>query len=154
MAAISATLPSANTSSIAATAARGGLPFFRFRRLTRPVDYLLLLDRPVDLLEVSGLKLLDEGLQKDLKRLLEISLKSKYSDRKSVVLDAQGHERAILVGHSLGAQLALHFARRQPQRAAGLVLIDPVFREALHGRWRLLAACAPLLHGAARAVRR
>ncbi|MBN9203654.1 alpha/beta fold hydrolase [Methylibium petroleiphilum] len=76
-----------------------------------------------------------------------------WADDIAAVLDAQGHERAILVGHSLGAQLALHFARRQPQRAAGLVLIDPVFREALHGRWRLLAACAPLLHGAARAVR-
>jgi len=76
-----------------------------------------------------------------------------WADDIAAVLDAQGHERAILVGHSLGAQLALHFAGRHPQRAAGLVLIDPVFREALHGRWRLLAACAPLLHGAARVVR-
>jgi hypothetical protein len=56
--------------------------------------------QPVDLFEVSGLKLLDEGLQKDLKRLLDISLKSKYSDRKSVVLDAQGQgERAVRVGY-------------------------------------------------------
>ncbi len=76
-----------------------------------------------------------------------------WADDIAAVLDAQGHERAILVGHSLGAQLALHFVRRRLQRAAGLVLIDPVFREALHGRWRLLAACAPLLHAAARAVR-
>lgn len=76
-----------------------------------------------------------------------------WSDDIAAVLAAEGHERAILVGHSLGAQLALHFAGRHPQRTAGLVLIDPVFREALHGRWRLLAACAPLLHGAARAVR-
>lgn len=76
-----------------------------------------------------------------------------WADDVAAVLDAQGHGRAILVGHSLGAQLALHFARRHPQRAAGLVLIDPVFREALHGRWRMLAAAAPLLRGAARAVR-
>lgn len=56
--------------------------------------------QPLDLLEVSGLKLLDEGLQKDLKRLLDLSLKSKYSDRKSVVLDAQGQgERPIRVGY-------------------------------------------------------
>ncbi len=56
--------------------------------------------QPVDLLDVSSLKLLDEGLQKDLKRLLDITLKSKYSDRKSVVLDAQGQgERSIRVGY-------------------------------------------------------
>jgi hypothetical protein len=56
--------------------------------------------QPVDLLEVSSLKLLDEGLQKDLKRLLDITLKAKYSDRKSVVLDAQGQgERSVRVGY-------------------------------------------------------
>jgi hypothetical protein len=56
--------------------------------------------QPVDLLEVSSLKLLDEGLQKDLKRLLDITLKAKYSDRKSVVLDAQGQgERTVRVGY-------------------------------------------------------
>ena len=46
--------------------------------------------QPVNLLEVSSLKILDEGLQKDLQRLLDIALKAKYSDRKSVILDAQG----------------------------------------------------------------
>lgn len=71
----------------------------------------------------------------------------------AAVLDHERHAQAILVGHSLGAQLALHFARRHARRAAGLVLIDPVFREALRGRWRLLAACAPLLRGAALVVR-
>ncbi|HEX7899431.1 MAG TPA: DUF4139 domain-containing protein [Planctomycetota bacterium] len=56
--------------------------------------------QPVDLLEMSGLRLLDEGLQKDLKRLLDITLKSKYSDRKSVVLDTQGNgERTVRVGY-------------------------------------------------------
>jgi hypothetical protein len=56
--------------------------------------------QPVDLFEVSGLRLLDEGLQKDLKRLLEVTLKSKYSDRKSVTLDAQGQgERTLRVGY-------------------------------------------------------
>ncbi|MDO9094967.1 MAG: alpha/beta hydrolase [Rubrivivax sp.] len=76
-----------------------------------------------------------------------------WADDIAAVLDAQGHQRAVLVGHSLGAQVALHFAQRHPQRAAGLVLIDPVFRQALHGRWKLLAACAPLLQAAARGVR-
>lgn len=76
-----------------------------------------------------------------------------WADDLAAVLDQERHERAILVGHSLGAQLALHFALRHRQRAAALALIDPVFRGALHGRWRLLAACAPALGVVARAVR-
>jgi hypothetical protein len=56
--------------------------------------------QPVELLEVSSLKILDDGLQKDLKRLLEIHLKAKHADRKSVVLDAAGQgERNVRVGY-------------------------------------------------------
>ncbi|HEU0204025.1 MAG TPA: alpha/beta hydrolase [Burkholderiaceae bacterium] len=69
------------------------------------------------------------------------------------LLDAEGVRRAVLVGHSLGAQVAMHFAARAPQRLAGLALIDPVFRAALHGKWRLLAGLAPLFRAAAAAVR-
>lgn len=76
-----------------------------------------------------------------------------WADDLAALLDLERHEQAILVGHSLGAQLALHFARRHARRAAGLVLIDPVFREALRGRWRLLASCAPALRGMACVVR-
>ena len=42
------------------------------------------------------------------------------------VLDAEGYRQALLVGHSLGAQLAIRFAYLYPQRVSGLVLIDPV----------------------------
>lgn len=79
-----------------------------------------------------------------------------WSDDLAAVLDAEGGDRAaaaLLVGHSLGAQVALQFARRHPARVCGLVLIDPVFRSALHGRWRLLATVRPLLALAAAAVR-
>ncbi|MBX3635174.1 MAG: alpha/beta hydrolase [Rubrivivax sp.] len=79
-----------------------------------------------------------------------------WSDDLAAVLDAEGGDRsaaALLVGHSLGAQVALQFARRHPARVGGLVLIDPVFRSALHGRWRLLATVWPLLALAAAAVR-
>jgi pimeloyl-ACP methyl ester carboxylesterase len=69
------------------------------------------------------------------------------------VLEHEGNATAVLVGHSLGAQVALHFAARHPQRTAGLVLIDPVFRQALHGRWRLLALAGPLFRAAAAMVR-
>lgn len=79
-----------------------------------------------------------------------------WCDDLSAVLDAEGSgqgQAALLVGHSLGAQVALQFAHRQPARVRGLALIDPVFREALHGRWRLLATVSPLLALAAAAVR-
>jgi hypothetical protein len=56
--------------------------------------------QPVELLEVSSLKILDDGLQKDLRRLLDIHLKAKHADRKTVVLDAAGQgERNVRVGY-------------------------------------------------------
>ena len=76
-----------------------------------------------------------------------------WCDDLAAMLDAEGHPRAVLVGHSLGAQVALHFAVRHVARAAGLALIDPVFREALRGKWRLLAAAGPALQAAAAVVR-
>lgn len=56
----------------------------------------------------------------------------------------QEHNQAILLGHSLGAQVALEFAAQYPQLVKGLILIDPVFPQALTGtlrnvaRWRVL----------------
>ena len=41
------------------------------------------------------------------------------------VLDAYGLERAIVVGHSYGALVALGFAARYPERVERLVLADP-----------------------------
>lgn len=76
-----------------------------------------------------------------------------WCDDLAAVLDAEGARAAIVVGHSLGAQVALHFAQRHPQRCAALVLIDPVFRSALHGRRLWLAQAVPLLRLAARLVR-
>jgi hypothetical protein len=56
--------------------------------------------QPIDLFETQSLKLLDEGLQKDLARVLDIHLKAKYADRKSVLLNATGNgERNIRVGY-------------------------------------------------------
>lgn len=40
-----------------------------------------------------------------------------------VVLDAAGERQAVLVGHSMGVQVALEAHRRDPERVAGLVLI-------------------------------
>jgi proline iminopeptidase len=42
----------------------------------------------------------------------------------AAVLDARGIRRAIVMGHSFGAHLALHMAVSQPDRVAALVLVD------------------------------
>jgi pimeloyl-ACP methyl ester carboxylesterase len=39
------------------------------------------------------------------------------------VLDAAGEERVVLVGHSMGVQIALEAHRRAPERVSGLVLV-------------------------------
>jgi pimeloyl-ACP methyl ester carboxylesterase len=77
----------------------------------------------------------------------------RWSDDLAALLDAAGAPRAILVGHSLGAQVALHFAATRPQRAHALVLIDPVFRSALHGKWQRIARYGPLIALGAALVR-
>lgn len=61
------------------------------------------------------------------------------------LLDAEGCDRAVLVGHSLGAQVAVHFAAHHPTRVQGLALIDPVFHQALRGSLRLASLARPLL---------
>jgi pimeloyl-ACP methyl ester carboxylesterase len=76
-----------------------------------------------------------------------------WSDDLLALLDSLGAPRALLVGHSLGAQVALACAARAPQRVAALVLIDPVFRPALHGRWKWIARAASLFVAAAALVR-
>ncbi len=56
-------------------------------------------------------------------------------------------------GHCLGANIALHFAARHPQRAAGLILIEPMPREALIGGMRTLLRLRFLVRLAALAAR-
>ncbi|MEK7448862.1 MAG: hypothetical protein AAB019_05190, partial [Planctomycetota bacterium] len=56
--------------------------------------------KPFNLLEISSLKLLDDPIQKDLKRVLDIYLNSKYTDRKQVKLNCLGKgERDIKIGY-------------------------------------------------------
>jgi len=54
------------------------------------------------------------------------------------MLDAEGLPAAVVVGHSLGAQIAIHLAHRYPERVRGLVLIDPLFPRGLRGKQRRL----------------
>lgn len=46
---------------------------------------------------------------------------------------AEGIQQFIIIGHSLGAQTALHYAKQNPSKVAGMVLIDPVFPDTLKG---------------------
>ena len=56
--------------------------------------------QPLNLLDITTMKLLDEPIQKDLKRILDIYLMSKYTDRKTVKLEAMGKgARDILMGY-------------------------------------------------------
>jgi esterase len=68
-----------------------------------------------------------------------------WCDDLLTLLNQHRLTRAVLVGHCLGANLALHFAARHPQRCAGLVLIEPMPRTALRGTLATLSHLRPLL---------
>lgn len=63
----------------------------------------------------------------------------------AALLGAEQVDQAELVGHCLGANLALCFARRHPDMVSGLVLIEPMFRAALCGRMATVTALRPLI---------
>ena len=68
-------------------------------------------------------------------------------------LDKSGHQRAVIVGHSLGAQVAMHFAATHPDRTTSLFLIDPVLRTALLPKNQWILSASPLFSVAAAAIR-
>jgi len=53
--------------------------------------------------------------------------------------------RAIILGHCLGANIALNFAARYPEMCAGLVLVEPMVDEAVTGNLARLKRAAPVL---------
>jgi pimeloyl-ACP methyl ester carboxylesterase len=71
----------------------------------------------------------------------------------AALLAAEGSPRAAIGGHCLGANIALHFAARYPERTAALVLIEPMLREALLGGMKRAAALRPALIALAGIVR-
>ena len=48
----------------------------------------------------------------------------RHADDLAAMLDALEVDRALVVGHSMGAFVSVRFAERHPDRVAGLVLID------------------------------
>jgi pimeloyl-ACP methyl ester carboxylesterase len=71
----------------------------------------------------------------------------------TALIAAEGVSRAVVVGHCLGANVALHFADRNPAAVQGLVLIEPMFREALTGTLRLATRLRLPVAGLATMVR-
>ncbi len=68
-----------------------------------------------------------------------------WSDDLAAILKEQGYDSGLFVGHSLSANLALHFAARYPENVSALVLIDPVFTDALRGQALWVYRLSPLL---------
>jgi esterase len=60
------------------------------------------------------------------------------------VLDVERHDRAVFMGHSLGAQVAMDLAMSEPRRVRGLIVVDPIFPPALRGAMGLARRLAPL----------
>jgi pimeloyl-ACP methyl ester carboxylesterase len=68
-----------------------------------------------------------------------------WSRDLAAILDAEDYEPAMVVGHSLGAQIAIKLAADFPQRVRGLVLIDPIVPRALTGKRMWMRRMAPML---------
>ncbi len=68
-----------------------------------------------------------------------------WSDDVAAILKQEAITQAMLIGHCLGANVAVVFAARHPQITAGLVLIEPILHTALTGQLRRLRPFLPLL---------
>jgi esterase len=76
-----------------------------------------------------------------------------WCDDIAAILKQQGYARATLIGHCLGANIAATFAARYPNMTAGIVLVEPMLRNALTGALRTLRPFLPLLKLAAGVIR-
>ncbi len=56
-----------------------------------------------------------------------------WIDDLNLIMQTEHYQQTVLMGHSLGAQVAITYASLFPERCRGLILIDPVFPENLHG---------------------
>lgn len=74
----------------------------------------------------------------------KISLET-WCDDLLRLLDVAGADRAVIAGHSLGAQVACLFTARHPARVLGLVLLDPIHPPALRGGLGLMRRLVWLL---------
>jgi pimeloyl-ACP methyl ester carboxylesterase len=68
--------------------------------------------------DLRGFGLSDKGWDKTMTQ-------DAQADRLKTFLDAQGIDRAVLAGNSMGGGIVTNFALRYPDRVRGLVLVDP-----------------------------
>jgi pimeloyl-ACP methyl ester carboxylesterase len=61
------------------------------------------------------------------------------------LINTLGLDRFVLVGHSMGGQISIHFTAQWPEKVEKLVLIDPYGLEGEEGPWRVLASLGPLV---------
>lgn len=68
-----------------------------------------------------------------------------WCDDLAAILDEEGYSQAVLIGHCLGANIAIQFAIRYPGKTAGLVLIEPLFPESSVGMLKKIQSYRMLL---------
>lgn len=143
----------------------GAAIYYRIARAERPRGAIVLLHgmasnltRWSEFVERTTLKRTWDIVRPDLRGHGESMVRGRigmeiWSRDLVALLDAEGYAQAVCIGHSLGAHLALHFATRFPSRVRALVLIDPVFPQALRSYRRWLCRCRVLFAFAAAVVR-
>ncbi len=91
-----------------------------------------------EFVEYTRLKEHWDLLRIDLRGHGESMYRGRYSratwiDDLNFIMQTEHYQQTVLMGHSLGAQVAITYASQFPERCRGLILIDPVFPENLHG---------------------
>ena len=76
-----------------------------------------------------------------------------WSQDIAALLQHEQQTHAIVIGHCLGANIALNFASRYPQMCTGLVLVEPMAREAVSGVIDRLRKFAPVLGPTVKLIR-
>lgn len=92
-----------------------------------------------EFIEYTKLKQSWDLLRVDLRGHGESMCRGEYSrktwiDDLNWVMQTERYQQSVFMGHSLGAQVGITYADMFPERTRGLILIDPVFPENLHGR--------------------
>ncbi len=68
-----------------------------------------------------------------------------WSEDLKAILEDAGLKEIVLIGHSLGAQVAIKFAEMFPKFLRGLVLLDPLFSQAFTEKTLKLKKKKPLI---------
>lgn len=73
--------------------------------------------------------LMGHGLSSQRRRVT----RKEWCEDIAAILMYEGFSKAIIIGHSLGAQVAIEFAYHHPEFCEGVILIEPTFPQLLTG---------------------